>query len=296
VPAAGLSDQRLRSVIEAARIDAMIRSKRQGRIPTDPDTDTALAGGTDTTSEAAWLPKSQPTSRARASFTNHHQHRGRPRRMSPHQPDSDIEPTTSPTRAPARPKRWQRLARLLTEVLAPAPIVATLLIVVAWHSAQTPTQALTAGLLAALFASIIPFAYIVRGVRRGQLTDHHVGIREQRRIPLLFGIASVIAGTNLLAALRAPRDLIALIIAMLGGLATSLLVTLRWKISVHTAVAAGASTILTLIFGPTLLTTAPLVAAIAWARVTIGDHSPTQTIAGACLGITVAATIFPTLR
>jgi hypothetical protein len=54
VPAAGLSDQRLRSVIEAARIDAMIRSKRQGRIPTDPDTDTALAGGTDTTSEAAW--------------------------------------------------------------------------------------------------------------------------------------------------------------------------------------------------------------------------------------------------
>jgi membrane-associated phospholipid phosphatase len=216
--------------------------------------------------------------------------------MSQHQPHSDIDLSASPAPVTARRPRRQRLARLLTEVLAPAPIVATLPIVIAWHSAQTPTQALTAGLLAALFASIIPFGYIIRGVRNGKLTDHHVGIREQRRIPLLFGIASVIVGTSLLAALRAPRELIALIVAMLGGLATSLLVTLRWKISVHTAVAAGASTILTLVFGPTLLATAPLVAAIAWARVEIGDHTPAQTIAGACLGITVAATIFPTLR
>jgi hypothetical protein len=52
---AGLSDQRLRFIIEAARIDTAIRNKRQGRMPTDPDTDTALGGGTDTASEAAWL-------------------------------------------------------------------------------------------------------------------------------------------------------------------------------------------------------------------------------------------------
>src|SRR5215218_8302976 len=92
-----------------------------------------------------------------------------------------------------------RLARLLTEVLAPAPTVAVLLLLVAWRSAPTTAEAARWGLLAALFASLVPFLYIVRGVRRGRLTDHHVRVREQRPLPLLVGIASVLAGLALLA-------------------------------------------------------------------------------------------------
>ncbi|MCC6498158.1 MAG: phosphoesterase PA-phosphatase [Propionibacteriaceae bacterium] len=189
-----------------------------------------------------------------------------------------------------------RLARLVTEILAPAPTVAVLLLLVAWHSAPTTADAVRWGVLAALFASFVPFLYIVRGVRRGRLTDHHVRIREQRRLPLLVGIASVLVGLTLLALWGAPRELVALVASMVVGLASSLLVTLVWKISIHTAVVAGAATILVLVFGPPLLILSPLVALVCWARVAVRDHTPAQTITGVALGATVAAVVFSLLR
>ena len=189
-----------------------------------------------------------------------------------------------------------RLARLVTEILAPAPTVAVLLLLVAWHSAPSAADAARWGILAALFASFVPFMYIVRGVRRGRLTDHHVRVREQRRLPLLVGIASVLVGLTLLALWGAPRDLVALVASMAVGLSSSLLVTLVWKLSIHTAVVAGAVTILVLVFGLPLLVLAPLVALVCWARVAVGDHTPAQTIAGVGLGATVAAVVFSLLR
>jgi membrane-associated phospholipid phosphatase len=198
--------------------------------------------------------------------------------------------------APGRPPARRRVARLVTEVLAPAPIVAALLLVVAWRSASTTTEAMAWGLLAVLFASLLPFLFILRGVWRGRLSDHHVGIRQQRPMPLLVGIASVLIGLGLLTAWSAPRDLVALVGAMTVGLVVSLLVTLGWKISIHTAVAAGAAVILVLVFGPPLLALSPVVGLIGWSRVEIGDHTPAQVATGAVLGAVVAAGAFSLLR
>jgi len=198
--------------------------------------------------------------------------------------------------APGRPPARRRVARLVTEVLAPAPIVAALLLVVAWRSASTTTEAMAWGLLAVLFASLLPFLFILRGVWRGRLSDHHVGIRQQRPMPLLVGIASVLIGLWLLTAWSAPRDLVALVGAMTVGLVVSLLVTLGWKISIHTAVAAGAAVILVLVFGPPLLALSPVVGLIGWSRVEIGDHTPAQVAMGAVLGAVVAAGAFSLLR
>jgi membrane-associated phospholipid phosphatase len=73
-------------------------------------------------------------------------------------------------------------------------------------------------------------------------------------------------------------------------------ITLWWKISVPAAIAAGAATVLLLVFGLALLVVWPLVALIAWSRVQVGDHTPAQVLAGIALGIVVNATIFPLLR
>ncbi len=194
------------------------------------------------------------------------------------------------------PSARQRLARLVTEIFAPAPTVALLLLLVAWHSAPTPGDALKWGLLAALFASILPFLYILRGVRRRQFTDHHVGVRAQRPLPLAIGIVSVIVGLLLLVLLGAPRELAALVGAMVAGLGTSILVTLFWKLSIHAAVTAGAVVVLVLVFGPALVVLVPLVAFVGWARVELGDHTAAQAVAGVALGATVAALVFTLLR
>jgi hypothetical protein len=47
-------------------------------------------------------------------------------------------------------------------------------------------------------------------------------------------------------------------------------ITLWWKISVHAAIAAGAATALLLVCGQALLAAWPLVAVIAWSRISWG--------------------------
>lgn len=189
----------------------------------------------------------------------------------------------------------KQLARVVTELFAPAPVAGCLLVIVAVHSAGS-TAGLWWGLLAAFFAVLLPFLYLLRGVRRKQLTDHHVHLRRQRPRPLSIGVVSVLVGLGLMVILGAPRELVALVVAMAIGLTLSLLVTLFWKISIHVAVVAGAIVILVLVFGQQCLTLVPVVFFVGWARVAVGDHTPLQVAAGAVLGATVAAAVFTFLR
>jgi hypothetical protein len=170
------------------------------------------------------------------------------------------------------------------------------LLLVAWHSAPSPAEAAQWGVLAALFASILPFLYILRGVRRRQLTDHHVRLRAQRPVPVLIGVASVVVGLVLLILFGAPRELVALLGAMVAGLAVSTLVTLFWKVSIHAAVTAGTLVITVLVFGPALLVLAPVVLLVAWARVATGDHTLAQAAVGVVLGGAIAAVCFSLWR
>lgn len=195
-----------------------------------------------------------------------------------------------------RPRLRRQIARLVTEALAPAPLSAVLLLLVAWHSAPTGGEAVLWGLVSILFASLIPISYVLGGVRRRRLSDHHVGIRQQRPLPLLVGIASLLTGLVLLSLLGAPRLLVALVAAMAVGLVVALAITLVWKMSIHTAVAAGAVVILVLVFGPAFLLLMSLVALAGWSRVELGDHTPLQVAVGAGVGALVAATVFPLLR
>jgi membrane-associated phospholipid phosphatase len=191
--------------------------------------------------------------------------------------------------------RRLRAARLVGEVLSPPPILVALALVVAWASSPTPAMAVLWGAVAALFASVLPYGLILRGVRRGRLSDRNISLREQR---VRFGgvaLGSILLGLAVLAAADAPADMVALLASIAAGVACGWVITLWWKISVHAAIAAGAATVLTLVFGPALLAAWPLVALIAWSRVQVGDHTPAQVLAGVALGLAVNATVFPLL-
>ena len=190
----------------------------------------------------------------------------------------------------------RKLARIITDLFGPAQVVGALLIVVALDSTQTVAAAIGWSLLTVGIAVLIPFAYVLRGVRRRHLTDIHVGQREQRSTPILIGIGSIFVSLALLIILGAPRELVALVAAMTAGLLVTLLVTLAWKISVHAAVASGAVVILALVFGPVWLAMGVLAGLICWARVKLTDHSVPQVVAGAVLGAVVAAVVFTLIR
>jgi membrane-associated phospholipid phosphatase len=197
----------------------------------------------------------------------------------------------------ARPlPRRLRVARLVGEVLSPPPILAVLALLVAWDSSPTPAMAVVWGGIAAVSASVLPYALILRGVRRGRLSDKNISLRQQRIKFAAVAIASILTGLAVLAAFDAPAEMVALQASIAAGVACGWVITLWWKISVHAAIAAGAATVLLLVFGLALLVVWPLVALIAWSRVQVGEHTPAQVLAGIALGIVVNATIFPLLR
>jgi membrane-associated phospholipid phosphatase len=197
----------------------------------------------------------------------------------------------------ARPlPRRLRVARLVSELLSPPPILVVLALLVAWDSSPTPAMAILWGGIAALSASVLPYALILRGVRQGRLSDKNISLRQQRIRFAAVAIASILTGLAVLAAFDAPAEMVALQASIAAGVACGWVITLWWKLSVHAAIAAGAATVLLLVFGLALLVVWPLVALIAWSRVQVGDHTPAQVLAGIALGIVVNATIFPLLR
>ena len=192
--------------------------------------------------------------------------------------------------------RRLRVARLVGELLSPPPILVVLALVVAWDSSLTLGMAVLWGGIAALFASVLPYALILRGVRRGRLSDNNISLREQRIRFGLVAITSILLGLAVLVVFGAPAEMVALVASIAVGVACGWVITLWWKISVHAAIAAGAATVLTLVFGPALLAVWPLVAVVAWSRVQVGDHITAQVLAGVALGVVVNATVFTLLR
>jgi membrane-associated phospholipid phosphatase len=187
-----------------------------------------------------------------------------------------------------------RMARAVTEVLAPAVIITALFLGVGWHDAGL--RGMLWGLAGAGFASIGPFSVIVIGVLRGRFTDHHLSTREQRAAPLTAAAAMVTAGIVALAAAGAPRDVVAVEAVMLGGLGIIIPVTLFWKVSMHTGVAASVAAVLTMVFGSPALVVWPAVALAGWSRVRLAAHTPAQVAAAAPVGAAVAAVIFGLVR
>lgn len=185
-----------------------------------------------------------------------------------------------------------RLARAVTEGFAPAVWAAAMPLIVAVHAASSWVVGLGWGLLAVLFSAVVPYAIIHLGVRRGTLTDRHIGVREQRRKPLIYGLLSVLVGLGALTVLDAPRALVAMVVVMFAVLLAVTLVNQVWKLSAHTAVSAGSAGVLIAVFGPALAAAFAVVALIGWSRVRLGDHTAGQVVAGTATGVLIAVPTF----
>jgi membrane-associated phospholipid phosphatase len=177
-------------------------------------------------------------------------------------------------------------AEWVTYLLEPKNWIIATTLAVGWHAEGV--KGLAWGAVAALFAGVVPMAFINRGIRHGRWDDRNVGAKRPRLIVLAFIIASVAVGLALLVGLGAPTELSRYFACLLGSVAALAAITTVWKISIHCAVASGSVTILTLLFGPWLIPAYLLVALTAWSRVVVKDHSTAQVIAGSLLGAVAA--------
>ncbi|KAA1021489.1 hypothetical protein FVA95_20285 [Pseudonocardia sp. EV170527-09] len=200
--------------------------------------------------------------------------------------DADTE------RAASRPTPTHRLARVLTEVFAPSVVVTLLPLAVAWAATRQVLPTLSWGLLVALTSSILPMVVIVWGARSGRWDGHHVRNREGRLIPFLVLIVLSLLGLGLLVVLSAPWPVIALDVIMVVILFVAGAITTRWKVSMHAAVCGSAAVVLVVTYGPVWWLSLLVVAAVAWSRVRINDHTAAQVVVGSALGAVVGGGLF----
>lgn len=146
---------------------------------------------------------------------------------------------TSTTTSTATAVEENRTARLITDGMEPRNVI--ILVSLGVGLAQdNPLTGVLWAIEAILFAAAIPMAYIKFGMRTGMWDDRHIGQVQRRKLLIPVIMSSVAIGIGGMVLFDAPRAMLALVLAMLATLAVLLVPTAlwKWKISVHTAVAA----------------------------------------------------------
>jgi membrane-associated phospholipid phosphatase len=187
--------------------------------------------------------------------------------------------------------RHVQLARTISYLLAPATISVPMILLVAFYQARNIASALTYAVITLFFLSIGPFAYILLGVHLGKLSDVDVSRRSERVGPFLFGLFSVCLGWCALLMMHGPALLITvLLLTVVSGL-VMMIITLWWKISLHSSSLAAAATMLTVLYGAIMLPAFVLLVLVSWSRVVLRRHTPAQVVAGSLLGIALSALV-----
>ena len=138
-------------------------------------------------------------------------------------------------------------------------------------------------LISLVFASILPMAIIVFWAKRLN-TDSDISNREDRFTPLVVGIVSYFIGFLVSLIAGVDHFLTALLLCYCVNTGVVLLITSRWKISVHTTGLSGPVGALILLLGPVGALFAILYPILIWSRVTLKKHTMAQAIAGGVQG------------
>ena len=136
------------------------------------------------------------------------------------------------------------------------------------------------------FGTLVPLVMMCQLSRRGLISDFYVSEKEERARPFAGAIASYVVGSIALLLVRAPTIVTALMLCYVGNTVIMMLITLRWKISVHASGIAGPTT--ALVYGVGIWTAVffALLFPVGWARLRLKAHTPWQMLAGALVTIT----------
>ena len=140
-----------------------------------------------------------------------------------------------------------------------------------------------------VLAATFVVVYLALRARANKVTDFWLPLREERIVPATILLAVAVGLQASLAVAGAPRQLAVLVGSMLITALFMALLTLWWKASVHAAVAGHAAVWGATIFGPLSIPFALAVPVVMWARVAEQRHTTGQVIAGASVGVLVAA-------
>lgn len=168
------------------------------------------------------------------------------------------------------------------------------LIIILIQAGVLPTQDLSWIIVTLLFLSLLPLLYGAFVYKTKRISNADITERKERIIP--FFVVTLIYGAYLLATMFFDAPDIFKILAVYYFTPALILsmVTVFWKVSVHTAGVTQLVALLMIIFGSQALILAPLIVLTGWLRIHMKSHTIWQVLGGivvALVSIAVATKI-----
>ena len=160
-----------------------------------------------------------------------------------------------------------------------APFLAVCTFLYVYLRAQ-PTPGYGLMVAAAFFSGVLPILLILYMKRSGIVSEMMVDSREDRTRPFLGALASYLLGAAALRLLGAPPGMVYLMACYFVNSLAMMLITLRYKISIHTAGVAGPAVFLVRVYGLVIWPFLLVAAVVSWARYQLEVHTVWQLILG----------------
>ena len=187
--------------------------------------------------------------------------------------------------------RTEKIATIFSVVGQPIFIPIPVFILLA-TKIDDPVKAVLTVLVSLLFVTVIPTAAtyyfsIKLGRRDGDIPD-----RTLRFKPMMIGVLSYAIGTVVLYLMDVPDIIWVLMMCYAIVTFVMTVITLYWKISIHSVGIAGPAMALSLVFWPWGMLYFLLLPPIAWSRYVLKRHTPAQLAAGALTGFVITGAVF----
>jgi len=139
---------------------------------------------------------------------------------------------------------------------------------------------------------LVFFIGLLLGIEKGYFSDLDVSKRSQRPLLFTFAIGLSLFYIVFLYFLKAPGILFIALFGLIFGLICMELVNRITKASVHVATVSAFATSLVLSFGLLYILSFILVPLVAWARIKTHNHTKSQTVIGASMGILITLIVY----
>ena len=181
-----------------------------------------------------------------------------------------------------------KIAKIVSTLTQPPIITIPLFLVICYvisleNGVLNFNKFVSCEIVALIFASLLPMVIILMWAKIIN-TDNDISNRQDRYVPLVVGIISYFIGVLISLFLNLDNFLTILLLCYSVNTGVVLLITIKWKISVHTTGISGPIAALILLLGPVGAAIALIYPIVIWSRVLLKKHTLAQAIAGGVQG------------
>lgn len=187
---------------------------------------------------------------------------------------------------------WDYIAFGISALFSPYITGAIFILIITYVYSKNLGQFLPWMGIAFFFAVIIPGVYILWLVEKKIIYDIHISSLRDRKIPFMVAGISATIGAIALFLVDAAKPVVVMGVAYaVNAIAISLL-TLFWKISVHTALFSSIMTVIVILFGIQYAWFYLILIPLSWSRIHRHRHNLNQVIGGAMIAFVLTSLVF----